>query len=57
MKNIFYIINRNCKKISSYERLGYLITKNNYHVEEVIRGPNWNPAIYFYLIENKASHD
>jgi hypothetical protein len=56
MQNIFYIINRNCKKISSYKNLGYLIIKNNYRIEEVIRGPSWNPAIYFYLIESKPSH-
>lgn len=56
MQNIFYIINRNCKKISSYKNLGYLIVKNNYRIEEVIRGPSWNPAIYFYLIESKPFH-
>lgn len=54
MKNIYYIFNRECKKISSFKELGCIILKEEYKVEEVIRGPSWNPAIYFYLLRGET---
>lgn len=50
MINLYYIVKGKCTKIKSYTALGKIIINENLNVQEVIRGPKWNPAIYFYLI-------
>lgn len=53
----FYIIDRVSYKAESIIEIKRLLLHDSYRIEEIIFGPSWNPAIYFYLMKVKENND
>jgi hypothetical protein len=47
--SINYVINRKCYRASSYKEVSMIL--NEYKIQEVIKGPDWCPSIYFYMVK------
>lgn len=45
---INYIINKNTFRVSQFKEIALLL--KDYRIQEVIKGPDWCPSIYFYMV-------